>query len=180
MVAHACVSSSITVDAESVNDEKLAELPVWQFLFSLSFLLFRLMPWKCMGQGWGGDSARSALLPPLDDGHLAHKRGGGWWPLHDHVQPGLNYFHRQISTNLKNVLDAFKAARLFSPYKVHIMQPTVRAVDSLSIFPFLAQQESHIVWPQGRTSCLPSQVFGYWLGPVWHGMVEDELPQPSS
>ena len=95
-----------------------------------------------MGQGWGGNSARSALLPPLDDGHLAHKRGGGWWPLHDHVQPGLNYFHRQISTNLKNVLDAFKAARLFSPYKVHIMQPTVRAVDSLSIFPFLAQQET--------------------------------------
>ena len=34
-------------------------------------------------------------------------------------------------------MSAFKAARLFSPYKVHEMKPTTAAVDELTAFPFL-------------------------------------------
>ena len=53
------------------------------------------------------------------------------------VQPGLDYFQHQLGSSLKGPLAAFKAARLFSPSKVHTMQPDAIAVDSLSAFPFL-------------------------------------------
>ena len=38
------------------------------------------------------------------------------------VQPGIEYFHRQLATNLKNSIVAFKAARLFSLQKLHIIK----------------------------------------------------------
>ncbi len=41
------------------------------------------------------------------------------------VQPGLDYFHHQLGSSLKVPPQAFKAARLFSPHKVHTMQPEV-------------------------------------------------------
>ena len=53
------------------------------------------------------------------------------------VQPGFDYFHHQLGSSLKGPLQAFKAARLFSPHKVHTMQPDITVVDSLSVFPFL-------------------------------------------
>ncbi len=56
------------------------------------------------------------------------------------IQPGLDYFDRQLTTSLKDSLTAFKAARLFSPHKVQFMQPTAASIDSLAIFPFLGQQ----------------------------------------
>ena len=58
------------------------------------------------------------------------------------VQPGFDYFHHQLESSLKGPLQAFKAPRLFSPYKLHIMQPDATAVDSLSAFPFLAYATS--------------------------------------
>ena len=33
------------------------------------------------------------------------------------VQPGIDYFQKQLTTNLKSPIAAFKAARLFSPQK---------------------------------------------------------------
>ena len=58
------------------------------------------------------------------------------------VQPGFDYFHHQLGSSLKGPLQAFKAARLFSPHKLHIMQPDATAVDSLSAFPFLVDATS--------------------------------------
>ena len=57
------------------------------------------------------------------------------------VQPGLDYFNRQLRTNLQDGLAVFKAARIFSPHKVKVMQPTAADVDSLAVIPFLNQQE---------------------------------------
>lgn len=53
------------------------------------------------------------------------------------VQPGIEYFHKQLATNLKNSLAAFKAARLFSPQKLHIIRPEADVVNTLNCFPFL-------------------------------------------
>ena len=53
------------------------------------------------------------------------------------MQPGIAYFNRQLSTSLQIPLQAFKAARLFSPYKAYTMKPDDKMVDSLQVFPFL-------------------------------------------
>jgi hypothetical protein len=46
------------------------------------------------------------------------------------VQPGVSYYFQQLSTNMKSPLEAFKAARLFSPSKLSEMNPGVNAIDS--------------------------------------------------
>lgn len=57
------------------------------------------------------------------------------------VQPGLDYFTTQLHTNLRDALAVFKAARLFSPHKLKVMQPVATSVDSLALFQFLNQDE---------------------------------------
>ena len=52
------------------------------------------------------------------------------------IQPGFDYFRRQISTNLQQAVAIFKAARLFSPHLVNIMRPTATRIDELSVFPY--------------------------------------------
>ena len=71
--------------------------------------------------------------PPTDPAHEA-------WVSYakDCVQPGLDYFQRQLDTSLKRSLEVFNGCRLFSPSKVHTMQPNASAVDqALSKVPFL-------------------------------------------
>ena len=53
------------------------------------------------------------------------------------VQPGLDYFEKHLSSSLKDVLLAFKAARFFSPQKMRDIQPDADAIDTLKTFPFL-------------------------------------------
>ena len=55
------------------------------------------------------------------------------------IQPGLQYFNDRVNGCMKIPLAAFKAARMFSPQKVHEIQPDCAAVDSLSAFPFFDQ-----------------------------------------
>ena len=50
----------------------------------------------------------------------------------------LGLFHQQLGSSLKGPLEAFKAARLFPPYKQYTMQRDATTVDSLSAFPLLA------------------------------------------
>ena len=45
------------------------------------------------------------------------------------VKDGLNYFKRQLESNLKTPLAVFKSCRLFSPRKVREMNPTAASVD---------------------------------------------------
>ena len=44
------------------------------------------------------------------------------------AQPGLDYFQRQLGSSLKAPLAAFKCPRLFSPPKIHIVQPDANAL----------------------------------------------------
>ena len=49
---------------------------------------------------------------------------------------------RQLTSSLKVSLIAFKAARLFSPKKVCMLEPTLAMVDTLAVFPFLKEKLS--------------------------------------
>ena len=58
-------------------------------------------------------------------------------PLHEQwveyarscIKNGLDYFETQLSTNLKNALEVFKACRLFLPRKVREIMPTALTID---------------------------------------------------
>ena len=51
------------------------------------------------------------------------------------VQPGIQYFHDKFGDDTQMPL--VKAARLFSPIRIHEIQPTAADLDQLKIFPFL-------------------------------------------
>lgn len=53
------------------------------------------------------------------------------------VQPGLDYYRECLAGCMKIPLAAFKAARLFCPFKINEMQPDFADVDNLSVLPFL-------------------------------------------
>ena len=54
------------------------------------------------------------------------------------VQPGLDYFQHQLNNSLRDSLAFFKCARMFSPQKVHLLQPNATALErSLLVVPFL-------------------------------------------
>ena len=58
------------------------------------------------------------------------------------VKVGLDYFKHQLTSNLKTPLAIFKGCRLFSPQKVHEMNPSVASVDeSLCCIPFFDANE---------------------------------------
>ena len=56
------------------------------------------------------------------------------------VQPGIAYYFQQVSTNMKQALEAFKAARLFSPFRLNEINPSVASLDALAAFPFLVSE----------------------------------------
>ena len=64
-----------------------------------------------------------------------------WQELH----PGLDYFLKELATDLKESLEVLKHCHIFSPKKAHIMQPDVDAVSvclqSLSFFKILPDLE---------------------------------------
>ena len=57
------------------------------------------------------------------------------------VEPEITYYFQQISTNMKTPLEAFKAARLFSPFRLTEINPSVANIDALAAFPFLTSVE---------------------------------------
>lgn len=52
------------------------------------------------------------------------------------VQPAYSYFKLKFDHDLRPALLAFKAARYFSPSKLHELKPTANDLDSLQAFPF--------------------------------------------
>ena len=56
------------------------------------------------------------------------------------VRPAYDYFYLKFNNDLKPVLDAFKAARLFSLFKFHELKPSATDIDCLKPFPFLSSQ----------------------------------------
>ena len=58
------------------------------------------------------------------------------------VQPVYNFFYFKFNNDLKPVLDSFKAARLFSPFKFHKLKPSATDTGCLKAFPFLSSQKT--------------------------------------
>ena len=58
------------------------------------------------------------------------------------VQPSYDDFYLKFNNDLKPVLNAFKAACLFSPFKFHKFKPSATDIDSLKAYPFLSSQET--------------------------------------
>ena len=58
------------------------------------------------------------------------------------VQPAYDHFYLKFNNDLEPVLDAFKAARLISPFKFHELKPSATVIDCLKAFPFLSSQET--------------------------------------
>ena len=58
------------------------------------------------------------------------------------VQPAYDYFYLKFNNDLKPVLDAFKAACLFSLFKFHELKASATDIDWFKAFPFLSSQET--------------------------------------
>ena len=56
------------------------------------------------------------------------------------VQSGLDYFNEKFGDDTKSPLNAFKAARYFSPSKLNEFQPSASDIDLLRTIPFLSDQ----------------------------------------
>ena len=62
-----------------------------------------------------------------------------WWVTYatSCIKPALDYYAEHLKADLMSVpLNAFKAARMFSPHKLREVKPDCAALDSLSAFPF--------------------------------------------
>ena len=60
------------------------------------------------------------------------------------VQPGLQYFLDRKGSSMEEPLACFKAARFFSPSKVHEIRPSALDLDALLCFPFLRSSLSDL------------------------------------
>ena len=97
------------------------------------------------------------------------------------VEPAIQYYRERLNSSMKTPLEAFKAARIFSPSKVQEMQVSVSTVDELAAFPFfdtatLAHLKTEL--PQYIAACAgvdPS----YDVCKFWHTHV-DTLPHWSA
>lgn len=97
------------------------------------------------------------------------------------VAPGIQYFHAKYGKDSEKPLAVFKAARLFSPIRIHEIQPTASDLDQLKVFPFLDDP----ILPNLKTE-LPSylakasQVHGEFNILEWWKLHENELPNWAS
>ena len=57
------------------------------------------------------------------------------------VQPGIQYFQEKFGNDLEKPLSIFKAARLFSPIRVHEIHPASSDLDQLDLFPFIKSSD---------------------------------------
>ena len=57
---------------------------------------------------------------------------------HSCIKPAIDYYNTHLKAPLMSVpLNAFKAARLFSPTKVKMIKPDIAMIETLSTFPFV-------------------------------------------
>ena len=90
-------------------------------------------------------AARQAYYPSLDGitAHIAanpHEESDLLQHANTCIQPGIAYYFQQVSTSMKASLEAFKAARLFSPFRLTELNPSITSIDSLTSFPFLCSE----------------------------------------
>ena len=112
------------------------------------------------------------------------------------VKPGIDYFKSKFCSDesqLKDTLDAFKAARLFVPHRLVEMSADTTAIDSLSAFPFLNHHTLNNLKQEFTTYVALAQdvspdydTLSWWKGhshdlPYWSAAAQNViLVQPSS
>ena len=96
------------------------------------------------------------------------------------MQPGIAYFNRKLSTSLQIPLQAFKAARLFSPLKVYAMKPNDNMVDTLQVFPFLIHNIQSLKSELPQYLAKTADVSEQFDLLEWWKLNADELPNWSS
>lgn len=95
------------------------------------------------------------------------------------IQPGLDYFLKQLQSSLKDSFAAFKAARLFCPYKLNMLKPKADDIECLNSFQFLqnsvpdlkAELATYMAKAEG-ISDMTIDVIEWWKGhekelPAW-------------
>ena len=53
------------------------------------------------------------------------------------IQPGLNFFQEKFSVQFRNIVRAFKIARLCCPVQVQLLMPNAAPLQELKNFPFV-------------------------------------------
>lgn len=108
------------------------------------------------------------------------------------VQPGLLYFQEKFGNDMVHPVSAFKAARLFSPYKLKEIQPIAADIDSLNSIEFLSgeieilKQELPIYLTKTANVDCNVDILEWWKGnspyiPHWSEAAQKIfLIQPSS
>ena len=80
-------------------------------------------------------------------------------------QPAYNYFYLKFNNDLEPVLDAFKAACLFSLFKFHELKPSATD-DCLKAFPFLSSQETidglKMEIPASEDVSIEADIIAWW------------------
>ena len=110
------------------------------------------------------------------------------------MKQGIDYFTARFGNDTTSALSAFKAARLFSPWKVSEMQPVATDIDALSSFPFLKdvlilaslKSELATYLPKAEDTSSTIDVLDWWKNaeadiPTWASSAQKVLlVQPSS
>ena len=92
------------------------------------------------------------------------------------------YFQAKFGNDCKKPLVAFKAARLFSPVRIHEIQTTASDLDQLKVFPFLEDSSvlSNLKVELPSYLAKASQVNSDFDVLEWWKLHEDQLPHWSS
>ena len=126
----------------------LLHSPSVYFVISLVAAFFTLSDLRLVIVGWRL-RAQLAQRPRSHDrlgkgGFRATRKPPGYAPgssmLNNVCSQVLHTTFNQLATSMKEPLEAFKAARLFSPAKLQQLKPSVSTLDTLSVFPFLRSE----------------------------------------
>ena len=85
----------------------------------------------------------NAIARELSQGVVSHEQQLLSYAEHC-VTPAYTYFKNKFGSDLKPIVDAFKAARFFNPYKMNELKPTAPDIDTLKAFPFLNSDQTMI------------------------------------
>lgn len=111
------------------------------------------------------------------------------------IQPGLNFFQEKFSVQFRNIVRAFKVARLCCPVQVQLLRPNAAALQEFKNFPFVddntiaslaAELPAYLAAADGIVDLSEEQKVAWWAArhdtlPHWASLVKKLLlVQPSS
>ena len=122
----------------------------------------------------------SAVAKHLVNGNQTHEQ-----QLIDYakecVKPAYSYFRSKFDNDLKVSMEAFKAARYFSPLKLAELQPTAADIDALLFLPFLNSNDITTLKSELSTYIAAVEDISKSIDPLeWWESNEERLPNWAS